>query len=753
MKITERIKLAYNVLRQPTARNTMGSGNTPLGRQFLKYGNQQDPLYQDWSQILMSDESLYTGYLYAALNNRANAVAQLAEENLKTSGTAAVEKAVPDDEELRHPYLDLIDESPDFSAYKFWYGISGYLDLKGVYYLLAVRNKGVRGRYAGKVGAVQSFELLNPYDVKRLVNKETGEVVGYVEYKNDNYREIPVHMIIEMRKFNPFSSDDPLATVTAAKDAQFTLAQSGDFTRHAIKNNINSPGIIKIGDSDLMLSKEDADNFKARILGHTKGEPIFAVGDGSLAWDPMQIDLDKSALPEVNEANLNAIIAVTGNSRTMFGIEQSGVTRDTAKVQRDLFTGNHAIPQLKLIIDALNRDYRTYYKEKYASNKLKMFIDSPLKVDRDAELKDTEIQKANYEMYSTLVAGGFEPEIAAKFVAGKMDLEALAQEQPDLPDPVEEDPPKKDDKKKKDDKQPDETDDEENNAKKPVTKTKTKNDIADDNRQGLINQQQAALQNTVINLEGRIVASVVSRVEKKLAKNDVNEDALALDEKDLMPETEKRSYQQELAIALAAFYGVIFLLWAPNVNAKRLKEFELSADYKLDAETKKYIQSIARKVGDSHIETVLSDLLVDVRKQALTGASQQEIVSSLTKKYADISKTRATAIARTETNRAFTMTQFEYDRQFVKQNNLEGKAFKVWHTRTDNPCPFCTALAARGEIPFDEPFADIGDELTATSKTDEGTTKVHKMVVAFDTPIAGNLHVNCGCDYTLIIKN
>lgn len=773
MRITQRIASAVNGFRQPNvAKNAMGKD---LAKKFMKYGNGSAPMVQDWSQVLMDDQSNYTGFMYSAINNRGNSVAQLAEGNLFTDADQGLLDAASKAEEtLLHPYLIKIDESDSFSNYKFWYGISAFLDLAGVYYLMAIRGAGTLANGDKYASPIKEFKLLNPFDIKRVVNKDTGEFGGYAEQRDGKYRVIPADMIIEIKKFNPFSWTEPYSTAEAAKDAQFTLKQSSDFARHAIQKNINSPGIVTIGDSDLMVSQEDFKNFKSRILGHEKGEPIFGMGSGALQWNAMQIDLDKAALPDISEINLNALIAVTGNSKTMFGIEQSGVTRDTAKIQKDLFVANHIMPQLQLIIDALNMDYQRNYPEEYAVNKFRIKIDSPLKTDRDAELKDSEIKTANIELYTSLISKGYDPEIAAKFVEGKIDLETLSDAAPDPEEvpPVDEgkdkdDKDKKDDSKTDDDADKDEKEENARTSKKNLQvvenpKKVIKKNAAEEDRAGIIQQQQASLQNAVVNLEAEMVATAIRRIQAKQAKatNAEGDDPenLSFADDELITKAEQREFQKDLAIVLAAFYGIVFLLWTPKVANDRLKEFQRTGTFKLDAVAKQKIKEIAKKSSTSHVKTVNDTILKEVRKQAATGASQQQIISKITEKYAnEISETRAKAIARTETNRAFTMSQYEYDRQFIAQNKdwlkAEGKkAYKQWLVRSDNPCSFCLSLQARGAIPFDEPFADIGDTLSVTSEDEKGNSKVQKLVVSFDTPQAGNLHVNCGCGYTLIFK-
>ena len=113
----------------------------------------------------------------------------------------------------------------------------------------------------------------------------------------------------------------------------------------------------------------------------------------------------------------------------------------------------------------------------------------------------------------------------------------------------------------------------------------------------------------------------------------------------------------------------------------------------------------------------------------------------------DITDKRARVVARTETNRAFTMAQYDADRQFIEQNGLEERAFKRYHTRSDNPCPFCVSLERQGLIPFDEPFVKKGGSVTARVEGEEVTFNVN-----FDNVFAGNLHPNCSCDYELVIE-
>lgn len=415
MTITQRFKAAAQSFRK--AENTIGGRD--LSRDFMRNGNAK-PLVQDWSKVVMSDKELYTGYPYAAINNRANKVAQLASANLKTDALKKIiDAAKAKQEDVLHPYLEIIDKSVQFPNTKFWYDISTYLDLEGVYYLMAIRT--VAG---DRIGNVQEFKLLNPYNVKRIRNKETLEIGGYVEAREGLVREIPTKMIIDIRKLNPFSEDDPFAMTDAAKESQFTLKQAGDYTRHSLKNNMAAPGIIS---TDVLLDPQQFANFVNRVTNQEKGLPLFGNGAGAITWDSMQIDLDKASLDNINEINRSTMMAVSGVGKTMMSIEESGTTRETAKAQKDIFVENHVMPQLQLILDALNQDYKVCYPSDYEVNKYRLLIDNPLGSDRDAELKDVDIRNQIYKVYDTLVGAGYTRILASKYAAGEITLEELGE--------------------------------------------------------------------------------------------------------------------------------------------------------------------------------------------------------------------------------------------------------------------------------------------------------------------------------------
>ncbi len=418
MDITNRLRNAVAAFRKTNnevdSRLGLADGNA-----FLKYGKNRMP--STWSTPEITDADFYTGYGFAVVNKRANRSVVLGKKFLFTETTDqlmkdANEKGVG----VTHPYIDLIRDSIDFAERDFWYDISTYLDLEGIYYLMAVRTVSANG----KVGNIQKFSLLNPYWVHPVINRD-GQLGGYVENNPGmGNREIAKELIIPIKLLNPFDPSKPYSLADAARDSQFTLKQANDFARESIDGNLNAPGILS---SAIELPDDQFDNFVSRIKNHGRGEPLFGNGAGTVTWVDMQTDLDKAALDKINSINRDTLLAISGLSKTGVGVEESGTGREVSRTQKDDFTENAIMPQIENIIDALNLDYRRYYPDLYSKNKYVITLDNPLETDRDAEQVDVEIRDSQFTLMQSLLAKGYDVDIASKFAKGLITITDLGE--------------------------------------------------------------------------------------------------------------------------------------------------------------------------------------------------------------------------------------------------------------------------------------------------------------------------------------
>ena len=285
---------------------------------------------------------------------------------------------------------------------------------------------------------------------------------------------------------------------------------------------------------------------------------------------------------------------------------------------------------------------------------------------------------------------------------------------------------------------------------------------------------QGSLKNSIINIQSKLV----SKMMNKTIKNEFD-----IPESVRFKNDDADEEKEDLKLQLIAFYTLIFLLFGKNDSDKVAGKYGLNSDFNIDEKIKSWTDSTSEKVADSHINTIINDInkeikksynesikeeadkraasfgrsvndedLVYARKTAFQGVGRQKLVSDITNKFKDISKSRAEVIARTETNRAFTQSQFQADRQFLEQNGLMENAYKKWVTRSDDPCVFCVDLSNNGLIPFNNNFVDIGDSIIVEDKVN-GKTKIKQLNVNFENLEAGNAHPNCACTYELVIKN
>lgn len=676
-------------------------------------------------------EDLYRGYLYSAIRNRANRTAQLAVENLKTVKRKGNE--VAEVKEV-HPYLTLIDESPSFSNNYFWKAISTYLDLAGVAYIYVLRAYSKNGN--GVKGNVKEFKVLNSFNVTRVFDGDH-KLQGYKESFYGMERTISPAQMIEIRNFNPFNLQEGWAMVEAAKEDQYLSQKAGVYSRNAINNNVGQRGLLT---TDVILEPEDLENFKAQLEAQSGSiyAGKFLVGNGptSLTYTDMQIDLDKLALDKINEISREKLFATAGVSKTILGIEQSGVTRETGKVQSDLFLQNQIIPQLQEAVDALNQDYKNAYPKEYAAQGIIIWVDSPLRVDREAELKDVEILKAKADTLQVLLNAGVEKQSATKLL-----------ELPDL--------------KFSEEEVEEETVDESNQDIEETDTESTSNHIhnhhedieldineLDSALRPLVMAQQTSLQNEITNVQRRIIQACISKV----TKNELTEDQ----EEQVIAKSDRNELEKELALVISSFLAFMIPLFATQTLKKRFKQFGKISNFVMDSSVRRFITDHAASSAESHLSTVIEEIYKVARQAAEEGKGRDETVSLISRKYNEtVSKNQAQRIARTEANFSVASAQYHADKQFIKANNLEGQAFKRWVTRSENPCPYCQELerkTAANPIPFDKNFVNLGGKVEAEVEQKEGTAK-KAYVVGYEPIGSGTLHPNCSCIYELVIIN
>lgn len=797
----------------------------PSANDFLRYGNRTEPLYPTWSQVKMSDRDMYKGYSYAAIQRRANGVADIALNYIRTSVNDKTLESFNEQQETPvHPYLKLIQESTSFTEKEFWTTISIYLDLAGRYYLGCVRKQGrANSSLPSVLSDVKKFVLLNPYEVNRVINPNTGEVSGYIEHKPDGRERVwDNYQIIELRELNPFDWTQFYSVTDAAKENIFTLKQSGDYTAKSLDGNLKTPGIIA---TDIQLSPEEFADFRARIVNSREGEPIFANGGGHITWEPMNVDLDKSALSSVNEMNRTELFSAMGMSKTSMGIEESGTTRETARVQNENAATKTYKPRVEFIVGCLTKDYKQKYPREFKLTGYDMYVDSVIEADYDTEIKAVQLRQAQSDLANTLIQQGYTPEVSAQYVQGEIELgDLVASEKNEAQSPMDEQsqPANPLEVSAQTPIEPLQGDSDSNMSNKSSTEQRgltgdasgqeSENSIVVNNsitdELDLDNYNPADLDEKQTNELNEAYEKFLANV-RKVERQIINESSSQLiqnnfTESDFLDGEKKESFVDRLVNFYKQYWWIAFPLFANILTNKRNNEFGARHEFVVTNDIENTLDQTAKEVSEGHVNTIVKDVVLTAnkvydelttneavklikqdyaehpnnyveyfvttptdkeilnairntdilsqnqriyrtaRQLALQGGSRQNIAKAIRERYQHISETRATTIARNETSRIFTQSQYDADFQFLNSVGKLSSAKKRLVSRTGNPCEICQAIIDQGPIPFTQNFLDKGQSIEVGDKT---------FTANYEAIGSGVVHVNCNCRYELVFDN
>lgn len=393
--------------------------NNSIANDFLRRGAVKaiTHLKQDKA---FDPEATIKGYLYAALNYRKENFAMYAEDNITFESNVNYK--------ISHPYLDLIENSKTEDVYEFWRDLANDYDMKGEAYIFLLRRVVYkdekipgRKREVEHIGMPTAIEQLDAQSMEILRNGNQ-EIIGYRQRVDENHiREFLPEQIIRIYNKHPLDTKKPLSIFDACKDYQYTINKGSEYAQSTLLNGTNMPGIISVENE---LSDEEYDNLISRINGHEAGKYMVTDGVSKLNIQNVDQNLDnKIALTDLTEVNRQTIFAVTGTSKTVLGIEESGTTRDTAKVQEQKFMKRTIRPLVKRFISALNFDFRVSYPEKYKQTGLRLVLKNAIEPSEELDKYNT--QKTLFDDTLDIVYSGYDAESAQAFMNGEIDFTEL----------------------------------------------------------------------------------------------------------------------------------------------------------------------------------------------------------------------------------------------------------------------------------------------------------------------------------------
>lgn len=419
---------------QVSNRNSLGSDYAS----WLSH-NFKGIMVNNTADVAIEPQHLYRGYGYGIIRSVVNSGIIAAEENIRTTCSSLQrELLAKKDDQIEHPYKKLWQNSPYFSEYDFWKKYLQYIQLKGEFYIFMNRKK-LAGAERYKTGTrnlcgdTRYMKIINPYEMSPHKYNDQGEVVEWIRtFKNpkggkDLTQIFPAHQIIRVAEDDPWDESKPFSLLDATKENLFTLENARDYTRHALVNNINAPGILAVNGE--FQSQEEFDNYVAMLKSHEEGEVIIAAGNAQTTYQDMNQNLDGASQEKIRGLERDEIFVTSGVSKSVLGVETTGLTRDVAATQKLTFTERTVIPYIRLMIETLNYDYRTMYAGDFMIDKYILHITIPSVGDKSQEMKELEIREEEYNMVQRYVDRGYSRKSAAQYVRGEIDVEQLQLEQ------------------------------------------------------------------------------------------------------------------------------------------------------------------------------------------------------------------------------------------------------------------------------------------------------------------------------------
>lgn len=600
--------------------------NNSIANDFLRRGSRKTQSLIGLDQKF-DPESTIKGYLYAALERRKEVFAEYAEDNIVSEDKNS--------KSLMHPYLRLIENSKVEDEYEFWRDLVNDYDMRGEAFIFVLR------RVVYDKSKTEPGDKLTPTHIgtptaiiqldaskMTILRNSKNEIIGYREQVDSNHvRNYLPEQIIRIYNKHPLDPERPLSMFDACKDYQYTINKGSEYSQAALVNSTNTPGIVS---TESVLTQEEYDNLIARINGHESGKFIVTDGASKLQYTAVANRLEETALPSLTDVNRQTIFAVTGTSKTVLGIEESGTTRETARVQDRQFINRTIRPLVKRFLSALNFDYRTCYPEEYKITGVKLVLSNATDAAEDKEKLET--QRMFFDDAMEIVYSGFEKESAQQFLNGEIDFTELKVDGNDAEE-IEEESEDGGTNEEKDDSNDDSKDPQDDSGSSGVT-TQQLEDIHLDNltchgHDETITDDYVdkALQHLIVDGEyteyGKVVKAQTLKAKENLLKEIRTAQLEAIKNaasrltvnnftySDVRTEDEEDSLLKRLFNAFRKYWLAI----VPVIGRERLSEdretLGLDANVNLlgTADIQKFITNTSQREAESHSKTIYNDIL------------------------------------------------------------------------------------------------------------------------------------------------
>lgn len=686
-------------------------------------------------------QEIYQGYIFGAIKKTRNQVAEILSNNVEVFNPQDGNPNEAPALDERHPYMDAI-ENADMDNSLFYAGLATYIIVLGEAFIDA----GLRTMAAGNIVPTAAFNLLQSNKVVRTYTAE-GQLATYKLTEKlpsgvDKTTHFVPSNVIALIDLNPWDLRKGYGMIRPIVDKVALENMATKLQTATLANGLKAPGILSTKDK---IAKDDYDNLvnavETRYASNDMdkaGKPIVTNG-GFVDYKSLLEDLDKLAMLKIRNMNRDAFFAALSVSKTILGIEESGTTREVARVQREQFILDACMPLANAILSGLNQDYKTNYPKDYQRKPRKMRAVAPIEKDTEQEKAEAEVNQTKAETYKTYVDSGMDPDQAAKLAGLELeDNEKIkVVEKPAAANTI-----------TLTTEQLREITGRNDAPAAPVVNIDSSNhvhthnpgDLGETAKNGLtdkerttIEKAQNKLRETVATLDGELGEAYISNV------NGVEKDT-------------QQAYINDLTEALLAYYSVAVPIFGKaRANTLAVDFNESPTQFLFNEQVRQIVRERLGKVANGHFQTLDKEIADTITDATRDGAARTEVIAAIRDKVNnEVVKWEVERLVQTESSNAFNQATYLSDKQFITERNYTGRAYKVWRTNSPKPCPFCTSQAGT-RVPFETDFYKVGDIAEGLKTNVDGKEVPVYYPVRFVDVNAGGLHPNCHCDYQLEI--
>jgi HK97 family phage portal protein len=332
-----------------------------MQRRLFGFGPTEDWSYIDNFQGPPKDVKLlgmYSGIAYRCIDTIATAIGGSYSPYFFTVDSTGKKTTIPN-----HPLAALLGApNPDVSQFELFEGSATFVEQFGEFFWYMVP-----GALSGYGSGVKEIYLMRPDRMGIVVEKGTGDVIGYNYTSGMSGKKIPftVEEIMHYMTFNPKNPYRGYATLEAAAEYVLTEEEVSRFTRNYFRNNAAMSGIISV---EGKTSRDNWNKFvrqwRERYQGVDNAGKVALVRDSQIKFTPISSSISDMQLKDLKESTIEQILLMFRVPKGLLGLESGeGLGRASVETLEYIFAKWTIDPKLSRLDDLLLKVQRKYYSK------------------------------------------------------------------------------------------------------------------------------------------------------------------------------------------------------------------------------------------------------------------------------------------------------------------------------------------------------------------------------------------------------